>query len=391
MPDLRSRFRAFARADRQPVRAELPTVAGDSTIAVIRLYDPIDSWGEWYGISSKEFATVIDGLPDSIDTIRLLINSPGGEVWEGIAILNILRRVDARIEAVVEGVAASMASVIACGADELVMAPNSELMVHDVWAGVVGNAQDLRDTADDLDRLSDNIAGVYAAKAGGDVATWRAVMARETWYTAAEAVEAGLADRLDTTVEPDGDGAKARHDLSIYRYAGRATAPAPSSAVPPSPPPHTGQEGASTMELSEIREALGLADDSSDEDVLTAALDRLTAPPPAPVPAPLPDGVVTIDAAALAALQANAQAGVEARAEQLRQHRASLVDGAVADGRIAPVSRDAWLAQLEATPGSEEVLAGLAKGLIPTKELGTEAHDLEVEHAEYAALYGKEA
>jgi ATP-dependent Clp endopeptidase proteolytic subunit ClpP len=168
-------------------------------------------------------------LPPTTSEIRLHINSPGGEVFEGIAILNALRAHSARVVAVVDGIAASAASFIACGADELVMAENSELMIHDAWGLCVGNAADMRETAGMLDHLSDNIASVYAKKAGTDVAAWRAAMSTETWYSAEEAVAAGLADRVDGAATSE---AKNRYDLSIFNYAGRSEAPAPKAAMP---------------------------------------------------------------------------------------------------------------------------------------------------------------
>jgi hypothetical protein len=78
------------------------------------------------------------------------------------------------------------------------MAKNSEMMIHDAWGLCVGNADDMVKMAGELDHFSDNIASIYAAKAGGDVADWRAAMQAETWYSAQEAVDAGLADRVDT-------------------------------------------------------------------------------------------------------------------------------------------------------------------------------------------------
>lgn len=387
MTDYRQRLQAFMRQDRQPIKAEIPTVNGDTT-AVIRLYDPIDSWGEWWGVSAKEFATALDDLPDTVTEIRLLLNSPGGEVFEGIAILNLLRNHPARTVAVVEGLAASAASFIAAGCDELVMARNSELMIHDAWGLCVGNAEDMRRLAEDLDRLSNNIASIYADKAGGTAADWRAAMARESWYSAEEAVEAGLADRIDDA-KPADDGARNRHDLSIFAFAGRRSAPAPSaSAVPPSPTPRPGQEGASAMDVTEIREALGLPEDTGEEDVLTAALDRLTEPaPPAPTAA-LPDGVVAISAAQLEELRNDAQAGREAREAQVRAERSNLVEAAVNDGRIAPAERDAWLAKLETGTGADQVLASLKPGVIPVNQIGHGGNaDLESDDALFAELY----
>lgn len=209
--------------ERTPLRAESPEPDQTDGVATLRLYDPIDSWGGYWGISAKEFADTLDGLEDDVEEIRLHINSPGGEVFEGIAILNQLRNHKARVVAVVDGLAASAASFIATGADEVVMGRNTELMIHDAWGICIGNAADMRDLAGRLDHLSANIAGIYAAKSGGTVDDWRAAMLAETWYSADEAVEAGLADR----VEGDNDQPKDKFDLSTFNYAGRSEAPPP--------------------------------------------------------------------------------------------------------------------------------------------------------------------
>lgn len=206
------------------VRAEAPEPTIDGTTAVMRLYDPIDSWGEFWGVSAKEFAEALDGLPADVTEIRLHINSPGGDVFDGIAIMNALRAHSARVVAVVDGIAASAASFIAVAADELVMSRNSELMIHDAWGFCVGNAEDMTSMAEMLSHHSDNIASIYADKAGGDVSTWREAMRVETWYSAAEAVSAGLADQVDTGKSAD---AKSKFDLSIFTYAGREAAPDP--------------------------------------------------------------------------------------------------------------------------------------------------------------------
>lgn len=205
-------------------RAETLTADVDGGVATLRLYDPIDSWGGWWGVSAKEFTTALDEI-GAVDQIDLHINSPGGEVWEAVAILNSLRTHPARVVAHVDGIAASAASFLAAGADELVMGRNTELMIHDAWGIGIGPAAAMRDLADLLDKLSDDIASIYAAKAGGTVAAWREHMVAETWYSANEAVEAGLADRVEG-VTADAD-ANNRFDLSLFAYAGRRAAPAP--------------------------------------------------------------------------------------------------------------------------------------------------------------------
>ena len=212
---------------RASILAFAPTTEADEespSVATLRLYDPIDSWGEYWGVSAKEFAIALAALPADVEEIRLHINSPGGEVFEAVAILNQLRQHRARVVAVVDGIAASAASFLAVGADETIMAPNSTLMIHDAWGICIGNAADMRDLGDLLDKLSNNIASIYAAKAGGAIEDWRSVMLAETWLTADEAVAAGLADSIDGDPQVEAENA---FDLSQFRYAGRAEAPPP--------------------------------------------------------------------------------------------------------------------------------------------------------------------
>jgi len=227
-PELRYRFhgRIAPQGPREPVKASIQKVGEDGAAAVLRLYDPIDSWGGEWGVSAKEFAAALDEI--TTDEIRLHINSPGGEVFEGIAILNALRNHPARVTTVVDGLAASAASFIAMGGDEVVMSRNAEMMIHDAWGLGIGNAADMRDLADRLDHLSNNIASVYAGKAGGSTEDWRAHMVAETWYTADEAVASGLADRTDDKAER----VENRFDLGVFQYAGRDKAPAPQPVAP---------------------------------------------------------------------------------------------------------------------------------------------------------------
>lgn len=177
-------------------RNAVPAVQIDGATATLRLFDPIDSYGEWWGMSAKEFAAALDTMPSHVSTIQLMINSPGGDAFDGVAIVNVLRAHQARTVAVVQGLAASAASFIATATDELIMAPNSTLMIHDAWGLCVGNADDMLSMGAVLDQLSGNIADIYAAKSGKSVEEMRALMRAETWFTAAEAVAAGLADSV---------------------------------------------------------------------------------------------------------------------------------------------------------------------------------------------------
>jgi ATP-dependent Clp endopeptidase proteolytic subunit ClpP len=231
MPKHQYRFRgsiAPTEAVKRPVRAEQPTTAAPG-IGTIHIDDVIDSWGGVWGISASEFNEALAELGD-VDQINLHINSPGGEVYEGIAILNSLRRHPANVTAIVDGLAASAASFIVAGVDRAVMAPNTELMIHDAWGICMGPAADMTAMAERLDKISDNLASVYTAKAGADVATWRSFMLAETWYSADEAVAAGLADEIEgatgETLDP-GEIVGNAFDLSVFKHTSRAAAPKP--------------------------------------------------------------------------------------------------------------------------------------------------------------------
>jgi ATP-dependent protease ClpP protease subunit len=219
---LRARLRMIEANAQRPARWNLEQGGG---IASLHLYGVVG--GFWGDIVASDVVREIREL--DVATLNVYINSPGGDVFDGIAIRNAIRQSSAHVVAHVDGLAASAASFIACAADELVMGENAELMIHDAWTIVLGNADELRTEADNLDRISDNIAAMYAEKAGGTAAAWRDVMKAETWYTAGEAVAAGLADRVegDTADDETEPAASAQFDLSMFAHAGRAAAPAP--------------------------------------------------------------------------------------------------------------------------------------------------------------------
>lgn len=162
------------------------------TTAEILLYDEIG----YYGITAKDFTAALADVTAS--SINLRLNSGGGDVFDGIAIYEALLRHPAKVTAYIDGIAASIASVIAMAGDRRVIGRNSSFMVHDASALCVGQAKDMQQLADLLERTSNNIADVYAHRtASGSIASWRRLMKAETWYTGAEAVKAGLATEVD--------------------------------------------------------------------------------------------------------------------------------------------------------------------------------------------------
>lgn len=357
------------------------------TPAEVLIYDEIgSSW--WGGVSAKSFAKDLSAIEATDITVRL--NSPGGDVFEGIAILNALRNHKARITVYVDGIAASAASFIAMAGDEIVMCRNAEMMIHDAWGYCGGNAAEVRKYADELDRVSDNIASIYADRTDATTEEWRDVMRDEVWYSADEAVAAGLADRVEAKKkDSDKDDASASFDLSIFNYAGRHAAPAPkplaaqasNSAPATAGAANSTEEGGSDVaftdeQVGELREALGLPEDTEDQEVFDAVLEKLTAPEADSEAEPgtsakLPAGVVAVDAATLEGLRRDAQRGAQARAQQETDARQALVSAAIKDGRIASARKDHWLAALTADPeGAAATLASLAPGLVPVEELG---------------------
>src|SRR4051812_42087134 len=133
----------------------------------ILLYDVIDPW---WGVSADQFVRDLQQV--TTPNITLRINSPGGDVFDGWAIYQALRTHKATVTTQIDALAASSASVVAMAGDRIVMAKPSDLMIHDPWSGMIGDAADFRAEAEILDKLANQIAGVYADRAGGTVAEW---------------------------------------------------------------------------------------------------------------------------------------------------------------------------------------------------------------------------
>lgn len=155
----------------------------------IMIYDEIGN----YGIRAEDFVQDLRGLQGDID---LHLNTAGGSVFDGVTIYNALRSHQGKKTVTVDGLAASIGSVIAMAGDEVNMAPGSQMMIHEGYAMTQGNSEDMRKSAEVLDRTSNEIAGFYSRKTGKPAADWRVAMKQETWYNAQEAVDAGLADHV---------------------------------------------------------------------------------------------------------------------------------------------------------------------------------------------------
>lgn len=213
--------------------------------AEVYIYDEI---GGSFGVDATEFIKELDALTVKHITVR--INSPGGSLFDSIAIHNALVQHKAKILTRVDSLAASGASIIAMAGDEVEMMPGSQLMVHDALGFELGNQADMEAMARFLGLQSDNIADLYAGKAGGTRDEWRTRMLAETWMFAEEAIALGLADRVYTKPEEPEElveekaeepEVEAKEELTVqalltyphrvdnrgFRYAGRNAAPTP--------------------------------------------------------------------------------------------------------------------------------------------------------------------
>lgn len=162
--------------------------SGGKKKAAIHLLDAI-SW--WTGNDARTFQQRLAGL--DVDELDVFINSPGGSVFEGVTIYNLLVGHKATVNVHVLGLAASIASVIALAGDTVTIAENAMIMIHDPSAGVYGKAEDFRQVAAVLDKITESILNTYESRTNLTRDQLRAAMAAETYYTADEAVTAGFA------------------------------------------------------------------------------------------------------------------------------------------------------------------------------------------------------
>lgn len=381
-------------------RAEVKATVTDAGVATIRLYDPVDSWGGPFGVSAKEFVEVLDALPDDTEEIQLLINCPGGEVWEGMAIYNSLRSHKARIVTVVEGLAASAASFIAMAGDEVIMRPASELMIHDAWIVGIGNADGLREIADRIDAETMLIAEIYADKAGTPADMWREAMRAETWFSPSEAVEAGLADRVEPGV-PSPAASANRFNLASFNYAGRRDAPAPAVQTSSALAEDNRKESSMADLMNELRQRLGVADADADEGTILAALDEvlseqaqepaegstedespdedLADEDEAPSNAVEPDEeTVVLDKEVYADLLARAEKGDEFDEKTTREAAEEFVQNAIDAGKLSAASKDRWVTRVLGDPEDAKArINQMASGRVPREELGRGGSDNE--------------
>jgi ATP-dependent Clp protease protease subunit len=190
----------------------------------LMLYGDISS-STWWGdeVTPKDFKKDLDDLGE-IENLNIFINSGGGDVFAGQSIHSMLKRHSAYKTVYIDGLAASIASVIAMAGDKIIMPKNAMMMIHNAWTRAAGNANDFREIAERMDKIDESIRVTYTDKTGTEEDEIIDLMDAETWFTAEEAVEKGFADEIEEEklVAASIDGGflvlgKEKFDLERYR------------------------------------------------------------------------------------------------------------------------------------------------------------------------------
>lgn len=231
----------------------------------------------WFsdGVSAKTVKSFLDQNKEA-QNIRVLMDSPGGDYFDGVAIMNMFKRHSARVTVEVIGEASSAGSVICMGADEVEMHAGSVMMVHRAWSCMCGNGDELRSTASMLDRIDDGLGAIYAARTGKSREVVDALVAVTTYMSPKEAVEKGFADREVAANGKSAPASGAVRAQAQLPFNPPKTPPAPVARAAEQQPPSTGK--VKTMEqnqfVSTIAITLGLPAGSTESDI-TAAATRL--------------------------------------------------------------------------------------------------------------------
>lgn len=193
--------------------------AADKT-PVLSIFDDIGA----YGVSAKSFLNDLRTV--TTDEVDVEINSPGGDVFAGLAIYNGLRASGKKINVKVLGLAASAASLVAMAGDTIEMPENAFMMIHNPWGFAMGGADEMRNTADVLDKISTGLVSTYAKRTGKTDQEITALLDAETWMTAQEAVDAGFATSVTPALAVKASYSEDRLPENV-RLAFKAQAPAP--------------------------------------------------------------------------------------------------------------------------------------------------------------------
>lgn len=284
--------------------------------AEVLIFDEIGGWG----ISAKDFISGLKATKAKRPLIR--INSPGGSVFDGIAIANYLRGLEATVQ--IDGLAASIAGIIALAGREVRIAENGYFMIHNPWGVAVGDAEEMAAQSELLAKLEDTLANDYARKSGKPLAEVKKWMADETWFTAAEAKAAGLVDLVTETAS--------------FSASVRSFKSAPVALTKQQPPQQSmtallkALVGAGLVSSFELDDAKASTEFSAKFATVTTELDTLKTER---------DGL---------------KSKLDAKAKKYAE---AVVASAIADGRLEASAKDAWVTKITADDTAADLLASI--------------------------------
>ena len=299
--------------------------AASDPVAEVMIYDQIGKdWFSDNGIAAKDFAESLKAIPMDKE-IRCRINSPGGNVWDGMAIYSMLNARREKVTCLVDGLAGSIASVIACAGSKTIMPSNALMMIHNPKSSCDGDAAAMRQMADKLDAHAKAIASVYSAKTGKSEAEILALMDKETWMSGIEA----KADRFCDETEGHAVMACATFDFSRFRHV-----PERLLGIPNNQAPNVGAQTTEIMTRQQMtallqRAGVQVANDASDA-WLIEQLTKLAEPKP-PAQNSAPQNIADLQAQVMAI---NAQL-----ADERRLRIESLVQDLVDDCRVTAAEK----------------------------------------------------
>lgn len=340
---------------------EMKAAASGDKQSEVMIFGEIGGWG----VGAADFARQLASIPED-HSITVRINSPGGSITEGYAIFNALKR-RANVTTIVEGLAASMASVVMLAGSKIQANANSLLVIHNpLLMGATGNAEELRKAAADLDKIAGQIVGIYASATGKTDAEVRAAMDAETMFTAEEAKAWGLVHDVLADVT-DSSGVAAQNSIVPILTKMRAQVAAGAAAA---------------VELEAIRAELATAKQHAEN--AAAQIESLKVESD--------QRAAAIDAEKAAHAITAAQRD-DARAELKRRDAEAAVDSAISAGRLAVTARAEFVALFVAdAEKAQAILSALpaARGNPPVPpETKSEASTDAAIYAEYRALKGK--
>jgi ATP-dependent protease ClpP protease subunit len=325
--------------------------------ADVEIYDEIGGWG----VSAKEFIKGLQAL--SGKHLNLRINSPGGSIVDGQAIISALKRHTGGFTAWVDGLAASMASVIACAAEKCYMADGAMMMIHRASTVSMGDASDLRKDADILEKFERGLLSVYQQKTGMDEGQLKEMLPQETWMDSLEAVALGFADGItDAPVAMASlTQGEMRARFDSFRSKSMKNTPANNEELPESPEEEAAQVAAesavSTAEETPVIEETAVADETIEEETSESS-EAPAESSEAPV-----EGAGVADAAALATAATSIAAkfsDLTARAEMAEARATALEARArVAEEALLNLERSLGVAPSVATARVEPPAAAV--------------------------------